>query len=127
VVETIDESSRRQGRAVLADFHTEAGEIGVPAAARGIISVGAVDLKSQPQSYSAVGTPMLAELETLPLLRTYDAVELAGGGAIGGSVAAAYAAGATASMLTAGQSQSEVARWLASQQGNVLRVAPVRR
>jgi hypothetical protein len=121
-VETTDDASRRQGRAVLADFRSDAGAIGVPAAARGVFSVGAVDLKDRPQPYSAVGTPMLAELNRLPLLWTYDSIDLAGGAARGASVATAYAAGTTAALLSSGVSQAQAAAWLRGRSGEVLRV-----
>jgi hypothetical protein len=121
-IETVDDASRRQGHAVLGDFRTDVGEIGVPAAARGVLSVGAVNRKDQPRPYSAAGTPMLAELARLPVLWTYDGLELVGGGALGTSVATAYAAGATASLLSSGLSHEQVAAWLRSQQGQVLRV-----
>jgi hypothetical protein len=120
-VETVDEA-RRLGRLLLADFRTDAGAIGVPADARGVVSVGAVDLKDRPQPYSAVGAPMLAELRRLPVLWTYDSVELAGGGALGTSVAAAYAAGTTAALLSIGLSREQAVAWLCGQQGQVLRV-----
>jgi hypothetical protein len=121
-VETLD-LARRQGRALLADFRNDIGAVGVPADVRGLVVVGAVDLKDQPQPYSTVGTPMLAELASLPLLWTYDALELGGGGALGTSVAAAYAAGATAAVLSGGQSREQALAWLCAQRGQVLRVS----
>ncbi len=121
-IETLDEASGRQGRVVLGDFRTDAGAIGVPADSRGVVSVGSVDLKDEPQPYSTSGAPMLAELARMPTLWTYDALELAGGGAMGGSVANAYAAGATAALLSSGLSQAQVVAWLRTQQGQVLRL-----
>ena len=61
-VEVIDDANRVQGRAVFADFWTDAASIGVPADGRNVISVGAASFKNQPQPYSAFGSPAGVEL-----------------------------------------------------------------
>ncbi|HZZ79692.1 MAG TPA: hypothetical protein VFE62_14325, partial [Gemmataceae bacterium] len=61
-LEVIDDANRVQGRAVFADFPTSAGNIGIPADSRNVISVGAASLKNQPQPWSAFGTPAQMEL-----------------------------------------------------------------
>jgi hypothetical protein len=121
-VEVIDDANRMQGRAVFADFATEAGSIGVPADARNVISVGAANFKNQPEPYSAFGSPSGMEMARRPWLYAYDELELAGGGAFGTSVANAFAAGTTAAMLSGKLPREQVVQILREQEGQVLRV-----
>ena len=99
-VEVLDNANRQQGRAVFADYVTDAGSIGIPADARNVISVGAAALKHQPQPYSAFGSPLQMELARRPWLYAYDELELSGSGAFGTTVANAFAAGTTAALLS---------------------------
>jgi len=121
-VEVIDAANRLQGRAVFADFSTEAGSIGIPADAANVISVGAASLRNQPQLYSAFGSPSGMELARRPWLYAYDELELASGGAFGASVANAFAAGTAAAMLSGSLTREQVVQLLRAQQGQVLRV-----
>jgi hypothetical protein len=121
-VEVID-AARLQGRAVFADFPTEAGAIGLPADAHNVISVGAANFAKKPQPYSAFGSPAQAELAIRPWLYAYDELELAGGGAFGTSIASAFAAGTSAAYLSTGVPREQVLAWLRSRKGQVLRVA----
>ncbi len=123
-VEVIDDANRLQGRAVLADFSTDVGSIGIPADARNVISVGAANLQNRPQPYSAFGTPAAMELAPRPWLYAYDELELAGGGAFGTSIANAFAAGTTAALLSGKLTREDVVQMLRAQEGQVLR-APV--
>jgi hypothetical protein len=125
-VEVLDDPNRLQGRAVFADFPTDAGSIGLPADARNVISVGAVNFKNQPEPYSAYGSPAQMDLARRPWLYAYDQLELAGGGAFGTSVANAFAAGTTAAMLSAKLTRAQVVQILRDQEGQVLRV-PLRK
>ena len=120
-VEILDEPSRLQGRAVFADFPTDAGSIGLPADARNVISVGAANFKHQPQPSSAFGTPMNMELARRPWLYAYDELELAGGGAFGTSIANAFAAGTTAALMSGNVTREQVVQMLRAQEGQVLR------
>jgi hypothetical protein len=121
-LEVLDDANRVQGRAVFADFTTPAGNIGSPADARGVISVGAASLKNQPQPWSAFGTPAQMDLAARPWLYAYDELELASGGAYGSSVANAFAAGITAAMLTDKLPREQAVQILRGQEGQVLRV-----
>lgn len=123
-VEVIDDTNRRHGRAVFADFATENGSIGIPADARNVISVGAASLKNRPQPYSTFGSPSGMEMAQRPWLYTYDELDLAGGGAFGASVANAFAAGTTAAMLSGSLTREQVVQILRAQDGQVLR-API--
>lgn len=121
-VEVIDEANRVHGRAVLADYWTDGGSIGIPADARNVISVGAASFKDEPQPYSAFGSPAGSELARRPWLYAYDELDLAGGGAFGTSVANAFAAGTVAAMLSAELPREELFKMLRAQEGRVLRV-----
>jgi hypothetical protein len=121
-VEVIDDANRMRGRAVFADYSTEAGGIGLPADARNVISVGAANFKHQPQPYSALGSPAGMEMARRPWLYAYDELELAGGGAFGSSVANAFAAGIAAAMLSGPLTREQVVQILRAQEGQVLRV-----
>jgi hypothetical protein len=111
-----------QGRAVFADFPTAYGEIGSPADARNVISVGAATFAHKPQPASAFGAPAQMELAVRPWLYAYDELELAGGGAYGSSVANAFAAGTAAAMLTGKMPREQLRELLREQEGQVLRV-----
>lgn len=121
-LEVLDDANRLQGRAVFADFPTDGGNIGIPADARNVISVGAANFKHQPQPWSAFGTPPQMELARRPWLYAYDELELAGGGAYGTPIANAFAAGTTAAMLTGNLPREQLLRMLRAQEGQVLRV-----
>ncbi len=121
-LEVLDDANRLQGRAVFTDFPTDAGSIGIPADARNVISVGAANFKHKPQPSSAFGSPAQMELARRPWLYAYDALELAGGGAYGSSIANAFAAGTTAAMMTGNLPREQLLRILRGQEGQVLRV-----
>jgi len=120
-VEVLDDANRVQGRAVLADFNTDTGSIGIPMDARNVISIGAAGLDQKPRPYSAYGSPMGMELSRRPWLYAYDELELAGGGAYGTSIANAFAAGTAAAMMSGKLTREEVVRLLRGQEGQVLR------
>ena len=120
-VEVIDDENRVKGRAVFADFPTDAGSIGMPADARNVISVGAASLKNKPQPYSAFGSPGGVELARRPWLYAYDELGLADGSAYGTSVANAFAAGTVAAMMSGKMSRPDLMQLLREQEGQVLR------
>jgi hypothetical protein len=121
-VEVLDDANRLQGRAVFADFPTDAGNIGIPADARNVISVGAANFDHKPQPWSAFGSPAQMELARRPWLYAYDELELAGGGVHGSSIANAFAAGTAAAMLTGNLPREQLVQMLRGQEGQVLRV-----
>jgi len=93
------------GRPVFLDFPTDAGSIGVPADAREVIAVGAADLSGKAQPYSAKGPPANLGLLLKPDTLAYDRLRVAPEGvgrAYGTSLAAPFAAGMAATMLSAG-------------------------
>ena len=121
-LEVLDEANRQQGRAVFADYSTAAGNIGIPADARNVISVGAADFKQKPQPASEFGTPAHMELAARPWLYAYDELELASGGVQGSTIANAFAAGTVAAMLTGNLPREQLLQMLRAQEGQVLRV-----
>lgn len=121
-VETTDDMPRLQGRAVLGDFWTDGGTVGVAADARGVVSVGAADLDGKPRPDSTTGNLPFIELSSRPTLLAYDALQLDGGTAFGTSVATAYTAGTAAALLSAGATREQVRAWLHARDGKVLQV-----
>jgi hypothetical protein len=101
----LDGSMRAAGRAIFEDYVTARGNPGVPADARAVISVGAVNALGQPEPYSSAGPAFNQELRLRPDFFTFDELALGLGTAeasAGTGVAAAFAAGIAASALSAG-------------------------
>ncbi|MCS7047281.1 MAG: hypothetical protein NZO58_13060, partial [Gemmataceae bacterium] len=123
-VDAVDPVSRLRGRPVLASFATVAGTIGSPADARSVICVGAADAKGQPRSYSARGAPPFIELTHKPTIWACDAVRQGAGPAWGTALAASFAAGTAAALLSAGEPLDRIAARLRSQAGKLFRAVP---
>jgi hypothetical protein len=121
-VETADDAGRLRGRALFADFSTEAATVGMPADSRGVISVGAADLNGKPRPETAVGSLPFVELTQRPTILAFDSLKLDGGTAFGSSVANAYAAGTAAAMLSTGASREQVRDWFDAHEGKLMRV-----
>jgi hypothetical protein len=77
------------GRAVLSDYVTASGSVGMPADARTAITVGAADDRARRQTYSATGAPFNLDLLPKPDVLAFDLSE-------GTAEAAAFAAGLAA-------------------------------
>ncbi len=106
------------GRAILRDYVTAGGSIGMPADARTAITVGAADEGDRRQPYSAGGGPFNMELLAKPDVLAYDRSE-------GTAEAAAFAAGLA--VLAPGANRSLTARLqgLHVPAGGVLRLPDV--
>jgi hypothetical protein len=125
-VETSD-ASRLSGRPVFADFATDRGSVGLPGDARSVITVGAADLKGQPQPYSAGGPLAFAELAQKPTILDYDTLASGQGGAFGTSLATSFAAGTAAALVSSGMSNGALLSYINRQNGGVFKVrAPSR-
>jgi hypothetical protein len=97
------ESIGSGGRVILKDYATNESSIAMPADARQVITVGAMDADRKPRAYSATGAPLGLELLRKPDLLTADNFAIEGGDARQGtSFAASFAAGTAASLLSAG-------------------------
>jgi hypothetical protein len=105
------------GRAVFHDFPTGAGTLGMPADARGVITVGAADGAGKAEPFSAAGPPY-----GLALLRKPDVLEYDQGEGTG--PAACFAAGLTAAAHSGGVAFSAWCEALRARPGGVLRVPP---
>jgi hypothetical protein len=124
-VDVTDPPSRGQGRPVFLTFATDLGDIGVPADARTVITVGSVSLDDQLQPYTAAGPPANLELFRKPNIFAYDALRVGPegtGGAFGTSLSTSFAAGLAASVLSSGMTRDQFLAYLQEQSGRVLRV-----
>jgi hypothetical protein len=117
------------GRPVFRDFATDVGTVGTPADARRLITVGAAGLDRRAEAYSAPGPPPHVELFVTPRILAFGSLDLGVGGkgpAFGTDLAASFAAGATACLLSAGWSADEIRAQLLRGQRQLLRVEPRR-
>lgn len=114
---------RKAGRLILLDYATAAGDLGMPADSRGVLTIGALSLSGHPEASSSTGPPMDVGLLGKPDAFTYC------GSQPGDEAAAACtpaAAGLAAGVLAAGQSAgippSDVVRAARSRPDHVLRL-----
>jgi hypothetical protein len=105
------------GRAVLADFPTDAGSVGMPGDARAVMTVGAADARGRRQPDSAGGSPF-----ELALLRKPDVLAYDEGG--GTAEAACFAAGLAAVAETMGAPCKGFLERLEVGRGGLLRIPP---
>jgi hypothetical protein len=117
--------ARSAGRPVFLDYATNQGAVGMPADAQAPITVGSADASGQPQLYSAAGSPLGLALLQKPQLLAYDDLELGTEGIQGTNIAASFAAGLTASSMSAGISRSQFL-FLISEMGNKVLEIPER-
>jgi hypothetical protein len=110
------------GRAVLSDYTTAAGSLGMPADARAVITVGAADLQNQLEPSSAGGPPHDLDLLRKPDVLAYDTRRPGGeGGPDSTCLAAGFAAGFAASSCSAGAPRSRFLETMQVLPGGVLR------
>src|SRR5207248_1575215 len=110
------------GRAVFESYATEAGALGAPADARGVITVGAADAKGKPERYATDGPPAGAELMRKPDVWAFDRVEAGKDALQGPGLAAGFAAGAAAATVGAGAPARDWLKSLGVAPGEVMRV-----
>jgi hypothetical protein len=103
------------GRAILQDYATAAGSLGMPADARTAITVGAAGLQDKRQPYSAGGTPFGLDLLAKPDVLSYDRGE-------GTAESAAFAAGLAALVPLVGRTPAACLQNLHVPPGGVLRL-----
>jgi subtilisin family serine protease len=107
------------GRPVFRDFATSAGTVGTPADSRALVAVGAAGPGGKAEPFSAAGPPPGLALLVTPRILVPDRLDLGVGGkgpAYGTSLSAPLAAGAAASLLSAG--------WTRDQLFQLLRTVP---
>ena len=124
-VDVVDQPSRLAGRPVWLDYVTNAGTMGVPSDARGLITVGAADNSGRPESFSSPGPPPYLELLLKPDLFTSDRLRVETGGgpaAYGSGLAAAFAAGQAAALLNSHVPLERADAFFHSQRGKFLRL-----
>ncbi|HYT91603.1 MAG TPA: S8 family serine peptidase, partial [Gemmataceae bacterium] len=123
-VETIDDTSAREGRPVWLDFATSQGTVGLPGDARAVVTVGAADPNDRPQPYTAKGPPANLDYLIRPNVLAYDRLLLGEGqpgGAYGSSVATAFAAGIAAALRSAGMTREQFLQHVQRNPGAVLK------
>jgi hypothetical protein len=109
------------GRAVFVDFAPAMGSLGMPGDAHRVITVGAVNLADQRQSYSGGGPPLNLELLPKPDVLVYDELGLEGE-AQGTSLATGFAAGLGAIALSSGAPMGKFLQAVQPQPAAVLRI-----
>jgi hypothetical protein len=119
-VDVLDEPSRRVGRPVLRDYATMAGSIGVPTDAHHVISVGAAGLDDQPRAYSAAGSPAFSGLSQRPTLYAYDVLREQPSGVYGTPLAAGFAAGHAAALVSSGIDLPRLHDMICREEGRLL-------
>jgi hypothetical protein len=107
------------GRALLHDYPTAAGTVGMPADARGVVTVGAADVGGRAEPFSAAGPPHGLELLVKPDVLAFDQGE-------GTGPAACFAAGLAAAARSGGTALSAWCEALHTRPGGLLRVPPRR-
>lgn len=123
-VEFVDAASRGRGRPVFFDYRTPAGDIGLPADAHQVVTVGAADFSGEPDD-GLTGMPVGLGLLYKPNVRSYDRLEVAPAGvpvAFGADLATPFAAGLVTAMPAGGFSVGELMRSLEGRPARVLRL-----
>jgi hypothetical protein len=111
-VEVLDGATRAKGRIVFGDYSSEAGGVAVPADARTVVAVGALDASKRPEPFSAIGAGPSTELGVKPDVLTFDRIPSISGPAKGSPLAAAFATGIGASLISAGAERGNFLHWL---------------
>ncbi len=125
VVEVLDEASAGKGRPVFLDYRTDEGTLGMPADAHSLVTVGAASESGRPVSAGARGPVLGILLLPKPDVFAYDGwhLDFAGGKpADRVGVAAPFAAGLAASVLSSGAPPGVLVQALGAQQGTTIRV-----
>ncbi len=123
-----DESLRTQGRPIFLDYATDLGNLGVPADAQAVISVGAVDGSGRPKPYSSTGPALGQQLHAKPDRMMFDHLPLAleePDALAGTGLAASFAAGLSACARSAGMPPGRYLHWVRTHPGSILLVPPV--
>jgi hypothetical protein len=113
------------GCVVFHDYASSLGNLGMPADARHVESMGATDLFSGPRPYSSGGPALGQELHVKPDAFSPDALDVTGEKVGGTGMSAAFAAGAAASALSARVPAEEIVRSIQAAPGGMLRLPPL--
>ncbi|MFN4258343.1 MAG: hypothetical protein ACK4RK_03545 [Gemmataceae bacterium] len=121
-VNVLDAANRSAGRPVFVDYAPAVANIGMPADAHQVITIGAARLDNKPEPATASGPPYNMELLIKPNLLAYDAVPPAAADAPNTGRAASFAAGLTATALSAGMPKAYFVKHVTDNPGTVLLV-----
>ncbi len=123
-VDVIDPRTRPLGRVVLMDHYTEEGAMGVPADSRGVITVGAATHEAKSFAASALGPPAFLDLAgdqpDLWAFADLNVVPEGSASAYGTSLAAPFAAGWAATVLSACPSREQLLDTLHRLEGKLI-------
>ena len=114
-IDVLDAPTRGRGRIVFNDYETQLGGVAVPADARTVVAVGAIQPNKAPRPFSAIGAGPQSELMIKPDVITYDQLPRLGDGngpAKGSSLSAALATGMGTSLLSAGAQPAYFMKYL---------------
>lgn len=126
LLDAVNPESRAAGRPIFLDYSSHQGTIGTPGDAQSAFTVGAADAANQPRPTTAPGPALGLELLAKPNFLSYDNLPIAGAAAPGSRLAASFAAGLTASVLSNGTTVDALRRYLADRPEGVLVVPPSR-
>jgi hypothetical protein len=127
LLDVSDAASRAAGRVVFLDYPTGSGDIAMPGDALRTLTIGAADAYALPRSYTSTGPAMNLDLLLKPNVLGFDGLELATPGEAihGSSVAASFAGGLAATLLSNGAPPSSLRSALPGQKDSAL-LAPAK-
>jgi hypothetical protein len=121
-VRSVESQEASEGRPVFSDYSTDTGNLGMPADAHGVITVGAVDRAGRVESYSVSGSASGQELHPKPdVLCPHTSGVADRSAAAGTGYAASVAAGIVACQIADGTSLASLFERLHARPGRVLR------
>jgi hypothetical protein len=121
-VEVLDAPTRAKGRIVFDDYITENGGVSVPADARSVVAVGAVDPMKRLRPSCATGAGPSSEGFVKPDVVTFDQLPGLEDAPKGTAMAAAVATGTGASLLSAGATPANFLFYLKYPPGSLFAV-----
>lgn len=114
--------ARLIGRPVFADFASDEGTIGIPGDGQSMFTVGAADAANQPRPTTALGPALGLELLAKPNFFSYDGLPIGGAAARGSGIAASFAGGLAASVLSGGATPDGLRLFMSDRPEGILRV-----
>ncbi len=120
-VDVVDGLGRDKGRIVFGDYESFLGGVGVPADARTVVTVGAMNKDRRPQPYSQIGAGLVSDLFIKPEVMMYDEIPNFPFGSV---TAASIATGMSASLLSAGAESANFLQYLRIRPGYPFDVPP---
>ncbi len=124
-VEAVGPAATVTDRPLFLDYATDMGSLGVPADSDGVVTVGATDMNGNLQPYTTLGPPLSRWLLRKPNILVPDGLDLqirSEQSSYGSDIAAPFAAGVSAAMLSSGMPLSSWDSYLNQTCGQLLRL-----